>query len=390
MKTLRVLVTNARRRKAVPIVRALGKAGMYVVCTDSIWSATAFYSRYCNEKLVHPEVQSEQFLDFMISWLSRNNCDAIFPLDDDVLDILSKNRNLLPNPDVLMLPDHSTVSKVNDKSWLIPYAAKAGIMVPNTVIIESNEDLEQLSNIELPAIVKPSHGSGGRGIVWANRTEELERICKAAISQGERILVQEQVPPEGEGLGYFALYNRNKQLVAEFMHRRLREYPILGGPSTLRKGIWDDDLAQQSRFLLESLDWIGLAMVEYKQDPRDGLPKLMEINPRFWGSIALPIFSGVNFPVLLGKLTVGEAVPTVAKYPLGKKARWLWPGDILHFISSLRQGRWPKDFFTFWDSDMCYDILSLTDPLPAIALLLSTFMTLVSPGGWSHVVKRSG
>ncbi len=40
-------------------------------------------------------------------------------------------------------------------------------------------------------------------------------------------------------------------------------------------------------------------MVEFKLDPRDNTPKLMEINPRFWGSLALAIESGVNFPYLL-------------------------------------------------------------------------------------------
>jgi len=34
----------------------------------------------------------------------------------------------------------------------------------------------------------------------------------------------------------------------------------------------------------ESLDWHGVAMVEFWIDSRDGKPKLMEINPRFWGT----------------------------------------------------------------------------------------------------------
>ena len=388
MKALRVLVTNARRRKAVPIVRTLGKAGMDVICADSVRCAAAFYSRCCNEKLVHPAVQSEEFLDFMIHWLSQNHCDVIFPLDDDVLDVLSKNRSLLPNPSALLLPSHKVVAKTNDKSWLIPYAAGIGIPIPDTIVVKSIVDLEQLSKVKLPAIVKPSHGSGSRGLTLVRQKDQLWAICEASLSQSKHVLVQEQIPVDGEGLGYFALYDRDRRLVAQFMHRRLREYPISGGPSTLREGIWDDNLAQQSRDLLESLDWIGPAMVEYKRDPRDGVPKLMEINPRFWGSIALPIFSGVNFPVLAAKVTVGQAVAPITQYPLGKKARWFWPGDILYLISSLCQRRWPRHFLRFFDKNMCYDILSLTDPFPAIALLLSTFMTLVSPDGWSHVVNR--
>lgn len=389
MSSLRVLVTNARRRKAISIVRALAKANMSVICADSIRSATAFYSRYCSERLIHPEIQSKEFLDFIVSWLSRNKCDVIFPLDDDALEVFSKNRSVLPNPNVLLLPDHETVSKVNDKAWLIPYASEIGIPVPNTVVLETNADLKKLPDIELPVIVKPSRGYGGRGILRAGRSDELKKICESAISRSQRILVQEQIPADGEGIGYFALYDRNRRLVAQFMHRRLRQYPISGGPSTLREGIWDEHLARQSRNLLDSIGWIGLAMVEYKRDPRDGVPKLMEINPRFWGSVALPIFSGVNFPVLAAKLTVGESIPTITEYPLGKQARWLWPGDILHLIAAVRKGRWPKGFFKIFSPNMCYDVVSLSDPLPACALLVSTVLALASPNGWSRIVKRS-
>lgn len=150
MKPLRVLVTNARRRKAIPIVRALGKAGMHVICADSVRCAAAFYSRYCNEKLVHPELQLDTFLDFMIHWLSQNHCDVIFPLDDDVLDVLSENRSLLPNPNALLLPSHKVVAKTNDKSWLVPYAASIGIAIPDTIVVGSIADLEQLSRVKLP------------------------------------------------------------------------------------------------------------------------------------------------------------------------------------------------------------------------------------------------
>jgi predicted ATP-grasp superfamily ATP-dependent carboligase len=380
MKPLRVLVTNARRRKAVPIVRSLGKAGMYVVCADSVRCAAAFCSRYCNEKLVHPDVQSEEFLDFMLHWLSQNHCDVIFPLDDDVLGILSLNKHRLPNPDVLLVPEAETIHCVNDKAWLIPYAASIGIVVPRTTVIRSHTDLGNLDQVELPAIVKPSRSSGGRGLCKVSDLKQLRDVCREAIAEGCSILVQEIVPAGGRGLGYFALYDRKGQLVAQFMHRRIREYPIDGGPSTLREGIWDESLAKIARRLLESLKWVGLAMVEFKEDTRDGIPKLMEINPRFWGSVALPIFSGVDFPVLAAHLTAGLHVQPVLDYEIGKKARWLWPGDMLHFISSVRKGRWPNHFFDFFDSNTRDDMLSIKDPLPAIMFTIECIKKGVNGG----------
>lgn len=366
MNTLRVLVTNARRRKAIPIVRSLADAGMHVICADTARLAAGFYSRACQERLVHPEIGSQAFLDFLISWLSRNPCDVIFPLDDDVLDVLLLNRHRLPNPSALLAPEVQTVRRVNDKAWLIPHAAGLGIAVPRTVVIRSPEDLACLHQMEPSVLVKPSRGVGGRGVCRTQNREQLREVCERILAQGHAALVQEIIPKEGHGLGYFALYDRQQRLVAQFMHRRLREYPIDGGPSTLREGVWDEALARTAKRLLESLNWIGLAMVEFKEDVRDGIPKLMEINPRFWGSIALPIFSGVDFPVLAARVSAGQQVEPVLSYTLGNKARWLWPGDILHLLSSLRRGRWPRGFFHFFDSHTCDDMLSLRDPLPSL------------------------
>ena len=41
--------------------------------------------------------------------------------------------------------------------------------------------------------------------------------------------------------------------------------------------------------------------IEFRIDSRDGVPKIMEVNPRFWGSLQLSILSGVDFPYLLYK-----------------------------------------------------------------------------------------
>jgi predicted ATP-grasp superfamily ATP-dependent carboligase len=366
MKTLKVLVTNARRRKAIPIIRSLAHGGMYVVCGDSDRSAVGFFSRCCHERLLYPKVQGGAFLNFLLPWLSENHCDVILPLDDDVLELLCRNRHRLPNAEALLAPDAETVQHVNDKGWLISYAARLGIAVPRTTVIASPADLVHPGPLAFPVIVKPVRGSGGRGLTRVNDMNQLKSICREGFAAGQAFLVQEVIPAQGHGLGYFALYDRKGQLVAQFMHRRLREYPLEGGPSTLREGIWDASLAGVARRLLESLKWVGLAMVEFKEDPRDGIPKLMEINPRFWGSVALPIFSGVDFPVLAARVTAGFPVQPVLRYETGKKARWLWPGDVLHFVASLKRGRWTRHFFRFFDTATCDDMLSIRDPLPSI------------------------
>ena len=57
--------------------------------------------------------------------------------------------------------------------------------------------------------------------------------------------------------------------------------------------------------------------MEFKVDPRDGKPKLMEINPRFWAYLELPIRCGVDFPYLYYNLCTGQDFEMVKDYRTG-------------------------------------------------------------------------
>jgi biotin carboxylase len=44
------------------------------------------------------------------------------------------------------------------------------------------------------------------------------------------------------------------------------------------------------------LGWQGVGMFEYRWDLTSGRFFLMEFNSRFWGSLHLAMFAGVDFP----------------------------------------------------------------------------------------------
>ena len=120
-------------------------------------------------------------------------------------------------------------------------------------------------------------------------------------------LVQEYIPSGGGEFGASLLLDRDARVLARFSHRRLRSYPVAGGPSTLRESIHCPEIEDAAERLLRALGWYGVAMVEFRRDPRDGRYKLIEVNHRFWGSLQLAVVSGVDFPALLCRLALGGA-----------------------------------------------------------------------------------
>jgi predicted ATP-grasp superfamily ATP-dependent carboligase len=141
--------------------------------------------------------------------------------------------------------------------------------------------------------------------------------------------------------------------------------------------------------LLKALGWYGIAMVEFKFDPRDNIPKLMEINPRFWGSLSLPIASGVDFPYLLCKMAIDGDIDIPPVYKSGIKSRWLFYGDIKYLIAVLKGYATPWgykspgriktlfEFMKFYEKDMVYDFLAWDDLMPGIMKILSPVLNKV-------------
>jgi protein-tyrosine-phosphatase len=107
-------------------------------------------------------------------------------------------------------------------------------------------------------------------------------------------------------------------------------------------------------------------MVEFKRDV-DGTYWLMEINPRFWGSLALSIDAGIDFPrVLLGLAAGVRAVPQ-PKYQVGYATR--------HFPSDVD---WMKEN---WRADH-QDSLLLTRP--RLQSVVEYFRLFVGRESWDH------
>ena len=189
----------------------------------------------------------------------------------------------------------------------------------------SDEEYERYGNIEeFPIVVKSR--AEGRSVKYVNSKKELSE------TNIDNSVIQEYI--KGDGYGYYALCDNGK-ILQEFMHHRLREYPITGGVSTCAESIFNEKLMLTGRKIVGGLKWNGVIMAEFKRDCMGDF-YLIEINPKFWGSLDLAIVSGVDFPKLLVEYaTIGVYTNDVkCDYKAGIKFRWAFPDDIMHLLAN--------------------------------------------------------
>ena len=386
----RVLVTDASERAALAVIRSLGKKGIEVVAADSVGLNAGFLSKYCSKAFIYPSPLKDKtkFINSMLRFVKNGDFELLIPITDLTMVPIVEHRDEFEDYVKVAAPPYEIAVKAFDKAQTVRIAEKSGVPCPRTLLIDDIKTLKEVADdLRYPVVIKPRmkvFWRGGRGVMLKVTTRNYAYTSRDLIHKYVQIISRLNgldVPPnffmiqefvEGEGYGVEALMHKG-ELKAIFMHKRLREYPVTGGASTLRISTKSERLARYSVKLLREMRWQGVAMVEFKINPNGGDVKLMEVNGRFWGSLPLAIKAGVDFPYLLYKCMVERENFSPPSYRLGVKQRWLIPGDVLWLYSSIINGHRisssVKDFlgsFTVPD-----DVISSDDIAPTIGALLT-------------------
>lgn len=383
----KVLVTDASQRKSVPIIRSLGRKGIHVIAGDDRPMSMGSFSRYASQKAVYPSPENE---DHFISWLidagKKKKFDILFPIDERTMEPVTKHLSDLERHMTIPVVDHDTFMIARNKAKTMEYAGKLNIPVPRTFVFNTEEEvLNTLKLMPTPVVIKARKSSGSRGLSYVTDRRQLHGEYRKIHSKYPFPLVQEYIPSGGNTYGVEGLC-RHGTVLRMFVHRRIREFPINGGPSTLRESVYKPDIVSHAQKLLKAVNWHGVAMLEFKEDPRTGECVLIEINPKFWGSIALPIAAGVDFPHLLYQLACNEKICEEYSYPEHVLCRWLFPGDLLHFIFNPKRFNLQPSFFSFRNT--AYDILDINDPGPVFMLFVSLVRDLFKVRTWNEKIMR--
>jgi predicted ATP-grasp superfamily ATP-dependent carboligase len=329
----RILVLDGNQRAALAAVRSLGAKGLWVAVGESCSPSMAGVSRYCCQSIAYadPLTSPRPFFDDLLKQINELNISFLLPITEATTYIILAYRDELPDHVTLPFPATAAVEQLANKNELFHLALQQGVPVPATVFCENSEEgLKALDAInQFPVVLKPFKSKIlqpasviSTQVVIAHSAQEARDALNNHFFFQFPFTLQSFI--EGSGQGIFALFDHGEP-VCFFAHRRLREKPPGGGVSVLCESApVNDQLRTYAEKLLRTVAWHGVAMVEFRVSP-DGTGYLMEVNPRFWGSLQLAIDSGIDFPWWLYLVSTGQKVPeAVWKY---RRVRWLL-GDL--------------------------------------------------------------
>lgn len=299
-----VLVCDAHERMSLAVIRSLGRAGYPVHACSPHAYAAGFRSAGTAAHAVCPPAAHRSFVPWLREYCRAHGIRCVVPTEPVLLAIrpvFDEFAARLP-----MSSDETTVFRGINKfdlfdTLLADGASAAAGGLPPLIKLRRGDappTESSLAKLGFPVFIK-TDGSysvdGDSATLRARTAAEAQDLIGQLQRTTDRLVVQGNVP--GTGVGAFAL-RWNGRILAKFMHLRLHEIPSRGWSSMslswMNDGIMDDAIAR-----LEQLDWQGVAMMEYRWNPADERFALIEMNGRFWGSLHLPLYAGVDFPALL-------------------------------------------------------------------------------------------
>ena len=354
---MKIIVTDVGSRKSFDLINILQYVYNYdlILCSSKDYH---FQLRLIYGQKVH-RLRIDDFNDFKLDFselLEQYTTEELvyMPLTDKT----TKNFyqylkvNTVSNLGYL-LPKESDYYLTCDKLKFQSYCENNEFPVPKSY---GTKDIESFHKNFSPLIVKPYIGAGSVGIKHIDTATQLNILKKIDLSQ---YIIQDKIISQEKVSGAFFLCKQGK-VVSAYTHQRLRTFPSNGGVTVYSRSTENIEIISIGADFLKKLNWNGFAMIEFLFDQTTQEWKIIELNPRLWGSLLLSTFIGNNMLQDYVNLCLGRVLEenkTVLKKGF---IRWIYPFDILNLIKG-EIGI--KDFFKFNIKETGYINFTYSNPL---------------------------
>lgn len=322
------------------------------------------YTRYADERVKCPSASTEpqQFNDFFLDYLEHNALDVVVPLNDDTAKYLSKNKSTLLKKVKYSIPDFSVFMNAYDKNQLMKSCELIGVPHPISIDLSTLKKGDIVAGFKFPAIIKPNETFGALGFTKVTDFKDMWNHYDTVFETYGNCHLQEYISHEGMQYKVDLMMHDSKTVNAAVFEKQ-RFYPVSGGSSCFNKSIDNDHLVAICTKVLQHIKWEGFADFDLIEDPRDGIIKIMEINPRVPNCLKSCVTSGIDIPNAIVDLSLHKPLKLYT-YTSGKYLRFftidlVWLLSSKHLLTNFKV--WIKHLFSKNHYSQDFEFL---DPVP--------------------------
>ena len=251
--------------------------------------------------------------------------DVCMAVDESAIRVLAHRSGGVPfrTPPI---PSAVHFDAAHDKWQLARVLSAHGLPHPATHLTGSEEAAAAGAEAaRIPVLLKPRRGSNGVGIVRFDTANAFIRYVERHPEVSGTTIVQEEI---AGGDVDCSVLCKDGEVLAHTIQRATSPAPNRFQPSRAVEFVAHDEVLRVVKRLMAALSWNGVAHVDLREHPSTGRVEIIEVNPRFWGSLLGSLHAGVNFPHLAALTALGAPHPEIVyrgcRYASGTYAARAW------------------------------------------------------------------
>ena len=341
MKDLTVLVSACGAQFMPGLADCLknnGERNIKIIGVDMEFDDTVL--QMVDEFYQVPRANDSKYIDTLLDICRKEHVDVVMPfMSAELLPLIDRKEEFEAIGTKVSVADRNTVEITTNKYKFYTFLKQHGLNVPKFAQIRKSSELlsacEACGYPDNAVCVKATELSGSRGIRIVNPNisrfdllfSEKPNSFFTSMDELQNTLNERLEIPEMMAMEYLPGAEGSVDLIADkgkILYMAYRESNVnlhsIPQVATLRENEAACKIAEK---VVSALKLDGNADLDFKYD-KNGIPVLMEINPRIAATMKIFGEGGMNLPYLRIKQLLGEELPTVkVKYGIKMKRRYL-------------------------------------------------------------------
>jgi carbamoyl-phosphate synthase large subunit len=286
-----ILVPSASAPAGINTIKSLKmvKYPVRIVASDSNPISAGFFMSDAHEVL--PEIDSKLYVSRLFDIVEKHKIEILMPSSGyDIYQYSDNKEKLLKLGALPVVSDKKTMERCKDKMQTFNYLSKK-FDLPFTTI-----DYKKTSRF--PLIAKPRYGKGSKGIVKIDNEKELKYV--QTKRDKDNLIFQEYLP--GTEYTIDVLSDLECEPIIAVPRIRLE---TKAGISTMGKIVKDENISDTCKSIAKCLKIRGPCCIQMKES-KEGILKIVEVNPRMGGGTFFTTLAGANFPAMILDMVNGK------------------------------------------------------------------------------------
>lgn len=363
LRGVRVLLLEGFARQNMALMPALKKLGCHVTTLNASRLDVGYASRWPDVKLIEPwdRDDAEASARVMLRVLEAGHYDVVIPTTDFSARLLADHLEAASRWCHPAENGPERFYRAMDKQQTMDICAAAGVPHPATAADGRSVEAVLAAGLGWPLVIKPRIGYGGIGFHVVRDEAGLRARFDETAARWGGLLAQEYIPQTGRQMQCQVFMDADGAAKSAVLFDKTRWYPVAGGSSCCNTTLHDPRVVDDCVRLLRAMGWRGYADVDLIEDPRDGVAKVMEVNPRVTGGVKLCFAAGTDPARQIVELALGLPVTEYPDYRDGVRLRYMHT-DLLWLLKSPNRFRARPNWFDFRHTTD--QIFSPRDPWP--------------------------